>query len=339
MSQTDEALSPDPSLSCSLYASGAIDQAIAGWILPFRRSWETIGVDASTRLWLWRHARHGEHLKLRVHAMASDLPALRQAAEQTALAFLARLPPAEEGFKRRSMPWPVIDADEDEGSLPEDRSFRFTRYQRQPPILGSPSLCDDMVYVSRFCGCLGSAHDWLLDDLEQHGNWQTDLSFRLLTSLIATAIDLAFSDAEAREFLAFYRDWLIRLPLLRRGADQATADVWTAKIHQQALGLAAPDLTDRLASPWSGLPAAAGAWKSDLQRFCLYAKSTRVQQGEQLKDFEATLLDLPLCKVLLALANALGYGMVDQAAVVHLLLFLLDGERAAESIRLNPDKA
>lgn len=327
---------PDPLLTASLYASGAIDEAITGWIVPLRARLLSLEGDSGRYLWLWRHTRHGEHLKLRIHADPGKRAELSQAVEETARGFLAKLQPHEPSAPSRSASRPPIDADEDSEPLPRDRSFRFTQYLRQAPILGNPLLQADDEYTDRFCRCSGFGHHWFLDELGTSG-WSRELPATWFTIFFATAIEVA--GIAPGSCLRTYRDWLIRLPLLKMKSTQQHADAWTLKLQQRSSAWDSGGFEDLPSALERASGTMAAAWREALVSLFDYARIHAETPAFERDPFARTILDLPLAKVLLALANALGLSMFDQAVLVHRLLATHDPELAAESLRLEAPSA
>ena len=150
-------MSADPVLAASLYADRGLDGLVYGVAAPLLARLREAGPAGGWSLWVVRYARGGEHLKVRLHGPAEEVPAVRRLVEEAAAAHFAALPPADPALERITRPdAPAIDPEDEPAGERPDRSLAWTTYRRSPVSLGPPRFLDDDGYAARVTAALAA---------------------------------------------------------------------------------------------------------------------------------------------------------------------------------------
>lgn len=328
---------PDPVVTANVYCSGRLDEVIVEAMVPFRDRLRETDAERAADLWLARYAKGGEHLKVRVHGpqeLAEPAAALLRDSVEPALARIGQRPEGEERLSRPAAP--PIDAEDRAAEDHPDRSLLFTRYGRSHVTLGGEPLLSDDEYRARMTGCLARGSDLVLDAFAEqgvpgHGQRQR----LLLKALIAGIGALGFPLEKGASYLAYHRDWLVRFPLLKRGAEPEEAQETLARLEQRAAKAAATvaTLADTVAGVWVERTAAGDAadaevadndggtpWGTALAALAAYVSRFRDEPDYRLDPFAPDVVFNPVFKAYHNLANQLGLKMLDEAFAHHLLL-------------------
>lgn len=222
-------------------------------------------------------------------------------------------------------------------------------YAATPEVFGGPPFTEDKTHLGLATRFLGVGCRRLLPVLgapsvDGDVASERDLFFARLVGEMTRS--LGMSDGERVAFLVYYRDWLIRWPLMIKKASQAAADQWVVKLEQRAA--AAPETTESLGRACREACAsdaeeagdsAAVEWHAVCGELGAYLRSKESVPEYRVDPFSENLMSPPVCKPLLSLSNALGYGTAEQAQVFHAMIKALGPERALETIPLRPKAA
>lgn len=214
-------------------------------------------------------------------------------------------------------------------------------YSPTPEVFGGPPFTEDEDYLVLATRMLGAGCEWILSRRDGAGR---DLFFARLVA--HGAASLGMTEEEWVAFLVYYRNWLIRWPLMMKKASQAAADPWTAKLAQRAR------TADGEAAGEAGLAAFRQAWVGDYEdgaestpsvawdQACTavgrYLRAQETRPGYRVDPFSENLMSPPICKLVLSLSNALGYTTTEQAVLLQALLQAAGPSRASEIIPLRP---
>lgn len=314
---------PDPLLTANLYCACSLDILIHQVIVPFWQELEPRLAATGSYLWLLRYACGGTHLKVRFHGPESLRTAVMESLERKARRFFARCTaPAETSLPPIRSQAPPIDL-EDREDTHAGPLLLWTSYQRSPIVLGPPPLVAAAPYSALFTRCLGAGCEVALSAFAagppfSRGRQAALLS--LLTSGIATMSQLP---EELMGYLAYHRNWLIRIPVLRSNLGERKAESLLMQYE------AAAGRSD---------PAAAGELRDQLllrgeprdQRLALWARALH-DLREYLRKFEGKpeysfdpLAEGPwfpvLFKLFHGMANQLGINPLNEGLAHHLLL-------------------
>jgi hypothetical protein len=343
---------PDPVLTANIYFSGQLDRLIEEAVAPFWSALRAAPGGAEYFLWLLRYDLLGEHLKIRIHGPAERLGELR---ERLAAAVGPLLEPGTAaapggGAGQRSPAiarWrrPPIDAEDAAKAPPADRQLIFTRYRRSPVSLGDRPFLDDDRYCALLAATLAAGCE---EVLSAAGGPPGDRlgERRQVTLFLLLIAGLALLPGGRGDYLAYHRDWLIRLPLLKLNGSRTQGEEIQGRFETIAVrragqreflaGLAQgawqpPDAGAAAATPFTW---ALAELLAELPRFAALP-AARV---DPFAAGPAEELVFPvLFKVFHGLANQLGIGRFDEAFAHHLLLRAVEpqNERAG-SFRLLP---
>ena len=327
----------DPVLAASIYASGQIDSLLEDAVAPFwRRFREDFGVGESY-LWCLRYECGGEHLKLRVHAPPRLRPEIEKRLSEAVEPVLLRLrqeaaeasePPAA---TQRIPGWlpPPIDAEDSSNAPRADHSLVFTHYRRSFVSLGDrPFLAEDR-YVALLTRCLGRGCEEVLSCTGDPGEGLAQR--RQLTLWLLLVSGLALRD-DRLDYLAYHRDWLIRLPLLRlKGTGEQGKELLKRFetvcsrrekqrefLGQWARATWSPDVS--AASSAQSAETQESPFVASLRELLDYLPAFAALPDARLDPFTSELAFPVLFKLFHGLANQLGLSRFDEAFACHLLL-------------------
>ncbi|HEX2165099.1 MAG TPA: lantibiotic dehydratase C-terminal domain-containing protein [Thermoanaerobaculia bacterium] len=314
---------PQPLLSANIYCAQALDALIAEVITPFSRQVCAEG----SYLWLIRHSRGGEHLKVRLHAPPAIQDQARRLLEEQVRSFFAALPANESAAVPGQEQLAVIDPEDAVDSPYPDRSLLWTTYQASPVTFGAPILLEDAEFQALFTRALGAGCRIALDLFAPAASEgavpigkRQSLVFKLVVltwrALPAAAIDRA-------GYLDYHRDWLVRWMLAH--SDPATttresvldlfdrkAATMEASVGVLASALAQEDDDGEAEGPNAEYQRAIRDYFRQVQGF-------RGDPAYRLDPYTEDAAFLPLFKVLHNLANAIGLGIRHEAFTYHLL--------------------
>lgn len=242
-------------------------------------------------------------------------------------------------------------ADEDARPAP---NLADLGYARTPDIFGGPPFTEDDEYIGLATQFLGAGCRWSVQFLssqsssDKDGSAEKDLFFVRWVAHCLSSMGL--SDPERAAFLLYYRNWLIRFPLLMKRSPQSVADQWVEKLQDRAAS--DPEraqsirraTTEAVGEDWLRtydeatplLQDSARSQHSICGRLSDYLASKADQPEYSVDPFSENLISPPVCKLVLGLSNALGYATTDQALLFHLMLQAIDASRAEETIPLQP---
>lgn len=345
---------PDPAASASLYCSGCLDGVIARVVAPvWRRLAEHLGRERRGYLWMLRYARGGEHLKVRWHGAATDVPTFRRLLEGAATTYLDGLGAGPDADRRPGAATaPPIDREDAVARDRPDRTLLWTTYGRSLVSLGPPPWSDDDTYLARLTLCLGRGAGLLFDRLDgrddglSHGATQGLLLHGLLHGLAAAGLD---GDRRTGYFL-YHRDWLLRAAL-RRSRHRAGADKMAETLARFDRRIAdaslIEDVAHRSGDVWddaavsSGEPGEPGdptdAWRRAVAELGRHVAGCRDDAIHSVDPFAAEPLDVPLFKLFHGFANQLGLTPLNEAFTHHLLAVATGAPgRWQREVRLTP---
>lgn len=322
------AVYPEPLLSANIYCSGRLDGVIGRAVAPFRRE---LAEDPASYLWMIRHSRGGEHLKVRWHGP----PALRERARdlleervRELFTAFAEAAPAEPDAAHASHP--AIDLEDAVQTPYPDRSLLWTDYRASPVTFGAPVLAEDPELRRRFTRVLGAGAALVVDLFEQAAASGEEVPAGRRQSLVFKLCLLAWQalpvDAGVRaRYLAYHRDWLVRWMLAH--ADPATTSRETILALFDRKAAAQGKTVDVLASlmavgagdGWASEDGPHGAYRRAVQELFEHVDGFRGVPAYRLDPYTEDPTFLPLFKVLHNLANALGLGIRNEALTYHLL--------------------
>ncbi|HEY0512809.1 MAG TPA: lantibiotic dehydratase C-terminal domain-containing protein [Thermoanaerobaculia bacterium] len=322
---------PDPVLTANIYGAG-LDAALFGAVAPFWRELRTHDPERLCYLWVMRYDRRGEHLKVRVHGPESLLPLQRELLAAKTNAFLAALPEPAESPAGPGSAGPPIDP-EDAGA-PLDRALLWTTYRRSHISLGGKPFLDDDRYAALLTRCLAGGCDLMLALEPGPGGSLSSTQRRntLVKALIEGLAALGFPAAKRADYLAYHRDWLLRLMVPKHmAADPESSarlrNFFDAQIARMEGSLAA--LGRIAAAAWDGGERAlrspqevdpVAGWRRSLAGLLAHVSPLCLDPDYRLEPFASDPVFAPVFKVFHGVANQLGLKRQDEAFTHHLLL-------------------
>jgi hypothetical protein len=331
---------PDPVATASLYCSGALDLAVSRAFAPCWSDLRADGLNGECYPWMLRYARGGEHLKLRFHAPLESAPAVRRRLAERVEAFFAEIGPATAGDRHVEPQAPPIDPEDEEEGEPADRSLRWTTCRRSPLIFGASPFVEDESYVTRFTRCLGAATLRSFSTLSSDG--ADGPAFRTRYATLFELVDEALGELDLGPdrrlaYLAFHRDWLVRVVVAHSPAPAAMVrkvlDRFDLQIERrQAAGPTAGE-TDAASpvgepGPWP--------WGPTVAAFFARAGELAARAEGRIEPFAPEAVFAPLFKMLHAVANGLGMNPLNEGLVHHELLARAGGGDGHREVRLTP---
>ncbi|HEV7507433.1 MAG TPA: lantibiotic dehydratase C-terminal domain-containing protein [Thermoanaerobaculia bacterium] len=335
--------SPDPILTASLYNAGALDAVIHHVVAPFRHC---LAVEEGSWLWGMRYSCGGEHLKIRVHGPETDRSRLADLLEQKARDYLSWVEPAAGASRVSRRDVPPIDVEDQAVEDFPDLSFHWTTYRRSTVSLGgNPFLLDDQ-YVASLTRCLGYGCDMVLAALQPDAEGRFPHQPRQAALLKALLAGLTEIPADRRSaFLAYHRDWLLRVSLIKSGAawEQGRALLARLDLRAESSGEALAILRQSAAAQWEGPtlaedPLTAG-WRGSLSRLARYVEAFGEDPNYNLDPFAPEPSFPVLFKAFHGLANQLGLDRLNEAYAHHLLLHAIGAVTSGEGVPLIPELA
>jgi hypothetical protein len=324
---------PDPQLAVNFYCAGRLDQVIHGIVAPFRQELRAMDPDRRYKLWMWRYARGGEHLKVRIHGSPSHGLFLRKCIETLARSFFEKIHDSAEPISRRKVAPPIDDADLERESYP-DRTLVWTCHRRSPVVLGDPVLLGNDAYVARFISCLSAGCEAVLDAFEPDSTGSFPFRRRqsALSRLLSAGLRAVFPvPAERRAFLAYHRDWVVRSTILSAGASPEKARSLLERFRAEAermgpTGLASlTRLVDSFNTPGREADPVEAAWCEALKALRSFMASLTGHPDYDLDPFADGPVFPTFFKVFHGIANPLGITPLNEA-LTHYLLLRATGE-------------
>jgi hypothetical protein len=329
---------PDPVLSANIYCSGRLCEVLHRLVKPFWDAWRGSDPQRTTYLWVMRYARCGEHLKVRLHAFESHATLLRELLESAQRQYFSSLGPPDPGAPSRSTRTaPPIDTEDGAPFDYPDRTFLWTRYNRNPLSLGSQPLMGDDQYTARITRCLGCGTEILLARLETDTNGRCPFALQsslFMQGLMAGLSALPFSPSERNLYLLYHRDCLLRYLRRRNTSPDGTSivaktmsrfETELAKRNGRKGGLTRVALEALEAADtetWSG---DVSAWRAALEDLFEYASPLCFSL--QLDPFAERPVFPVLFKVFQGFANQIGLDQLNEAFLCHLLLAITADEQ------------
>jgi hypothetical protein len=321
----DPRLSPaDPLLSASLFRASGLDPVLASLVARFSmRLRRDAGDDGY--LWFSRYSLRGEHLKLRIHAPERLRGILARRLNNSARRYfridLAPEPGLTESPPARSPAIPIDVEDRGEGDHP-DRSLLWTTYQRSPVSLGPLPLLRDDRYVGLLTRCLGAGCEQVLAAFSRQApaGWTLPWRRQVLVALVSAGLEAVLPDEEERRaYLVYHRDWLIRLPVLRRGRGVDGAREILDRFELDARQGGREDLREAV-GPQATDGGRFASWHAALVALRNYVESPDHLPVRDLDPFAEGPLFPVLFKVVQSLANALGLSPPQEGRTYHRML-------------------
>lgn len=333
----------DPILTASIYRSGALDEVIHNVIIPFRRYLEE---DERDWLWIMRYSRGGEHLKIRVHGIEAHSSRLAGLLESIVRSYLSSAEPIAGASRMIRHDVPPIDAEDQAVGAQPDMSFLWTTYRRSPVSLaGKPLLLEDK-YVALLTRCLGYGCDVVLPTFQLKPNGQSHYQPRQAALLRILITGLAALPAEWRApFLIYHRDWLLRVMLVRSGADWEQGRDLLSNLDIRARSNEKTLETLRQASEtqWGAQARIENSlndgWRRSLSQLVSYVRSLVKDPAYHLDPFAQEPLFPVLFKAFHGLANQLGLDRLNEAYLHHLLLHAIGGATSGHGVAFIPEFA
>lgn len=326
-------MSAEPLLSANIYCARHVDAVIGQAIVPF---WQRVAGDGSSYLWLIRHSRGGEHLKVRLHGPPEVREDARQALSEAVSTCFASLPatePPQAPPAQASLP--VIDPEDAADDAHPDRTLLWTTYRPSPVTLGAPILAQDATYHDLFTRVLGAGCRIALDlfataaaDAALPVARRQSTIFKLC---IATLQALPFDASERSRYLVYHRDWLVRWTLAHSDPGTTTRETVLELFDRKvAASRASLDVLARLLAqrPDAAEPTSDGAqaeYRQVVRRYFDYVATFRGNPDYALDPYAEDPVFLPVFKVLHNLANAIGLGIRNEALSYHLLAVASEG--------------
>jgi hypothetical protein len=279
-------------------------------------------------LWFVRYGRCGAHLKLRIHAPASEALVLRNLLAHAAESYFAAHDAPEPATRSARLDLPPIDPQDQEEDLYPDRTFVWTDYRRSHVSLGGAPFYSDDSYAARFTRCLGTGCEAVLAMFEAHPGDEPPHRARqsTLLDLLVTGLPALLHGADERAaYLAYHRDWLIRFTLLKSNTDPERAGEMIRFFDTRVEATAASALTPLqkvVRADWcqNGVALKSGLWCTALRELLTHIAPLCLNPDYRIDPFAADPIFAPVFKVLHGLANQIGLNMLNEAFTHHLLL-------------------
>lgn len=326
---------PDPFLTANLYCKGFLDELVHQVVRPFWLESAPQREGTEPYLWMLRYGRGGEHLKIRVHGPESLRPTLRDSlAEKAALFFGQLQAPAAGSPEPGQSAAPPIDP-EDQEAEHADRTLLWTTYRRSPIVLGAPPLPEDARYAGLFTRCLGHGCEVVLARYASGPPLAAGRQAALLELLASGVAALWPTQAERVSYFSYHRDWLVRIPILKRQLGTRKAREVLERYDKAAQGFdpARKAALKALLQPEGGPPSPWARSLTDLR------EDLRRFEGKpeySVDPLVAGPLYPAVFKVLHGLANQLGVNPLNEGLAHHLALHTLAPQRE-ESFSLIPE--
>jgi len=340
-------LLPDPVLTANVYCSNRLNDVIRNVVTPFRNELGRVGGAEACYFWIMRYSRGGEHLKIRLHGPECWKPKAADLLAGAAASYLAGLgPPGDDEPQSQRKTATPIDL-EDRVDHP-DRTFSWTTYQRSHVSLGYRPYLDDPLYVACLTRCLADGTDIVLKSFDRAG--QGEVGFTLLQSALLKALisGLAAVDAlrtDLATYCLYHRDWLLRHAFKQSGGLGGIGKLTEiivkfnsqAETMGQGLGRIENAVAARLDSvagrDWESQPGS--PWETSLR--ALEGALVRPESSRCWVDPFAESWTFPaFFKVLHGFANQLGFSLLNEAFVYHLLAFVRGGRLHQRPVHLSP---
>jgi hypothetical protein len=313
---------PDPIASANIYCAGHLDYVIFRAIKPFRNALKDLAPAAAPFLWMVRHGKCGEHVKVRVHSLSTYDDALRDLLEHHVQEAFACLPPTSPAAKS-NLTKQVIDLEDGVDEPYTNRTLLWTRYQRSYVSLGPSPLLEDDRYVELCTRCLAAAAD-LLFTIEPYFTGELPHRYRhssLLKMLTIGMEALMLSPEDVASYILYHRDWLIRFCLVKnwwtREQAERLIDLFDRRVRDQSLLEPAVTLIANGSVLLEEEPDR--VWGRNLKEFFLYNSGLH----EIHDPFARRPEYLPLFKVLHGTSNQIGMRHLDEAFLYHVFLAAL----------------
>ncbi|MEM6454315.1 MAG: lantibiotic dehydratase C-terminal domain-containing protein, partial [Acidobacteriota bacterium] len=340
--------------SANVYAAGALDDLIVDALLPL---WRDAPIDRGrgpVALWWLRYARRGEHLKLRLHAVADGvaddaLDALGRALEARISQTFTALGEPRKPEGRSPNDAPPVDREDADPAPAEDRTLLWTHYQRSPVSLGAHELMQDDAFCARMAAAYAAAADVLFTQLDETTTGHTadkkasgddtprggrlaaarlGLLFRLAAAGLAATDAGGSADAHTR-YLTYHRDWLLRFLLPRPDAERTLIVRTLTRFDQEIEALPDARRDALLATAHNYRPGTAAPDDETpaMRRWRDAMRALVDRAGPLCRHLEATIdpyaddpIDSAIFNLLNGVANLLGVRTLQEAYVYHLLL-------------------
>lgn len=314
-------MTPDPTLSASVYCNRRLDRVVSGLVIPFRERLRELDPEERWALWMVRYSGRGDHLKLRLHGPEEERETVRTLIAEEAGRFFAALEPAGDEPRVSRTGIPAIDEDDEgEGDHP-DRALLWTRYRRSHVSLGpEPFLADDG-YARAMAAALGAGAAMVLAAFAAHPGGEPPAAARqrtLLKAVVAGLAEAGLSRDRCAAYLAYHRDWLLRFfaedaereAELREGLERQ-ADAMASTVEQ---------LRGVVGAEWTAASRAETAWRGTLAALAAYVAPFGGDPAYRVDPYATDPIFPPVFKVFHGVANQLGLSPVHEAFVHHLLL-------------------
>jgi lantibiotic biosynthesis dehydratase-like protein len=311
---------PDPILTANIYCSGKIDELLHAVVAPFWWRFKESDPQGQCYLWVMRYSRCGEHLKVRLHGPAGFAGEMRRrltAAVERYFATLAEPPPEQRSLCESLF---AVDPEDEAVTLYPDRSLLWTRYRRIPGTMGREPLSDDLRLAALFTRCLGSGSEIVLREFvpDEDGVFPHRRRTSLVNKFFILGLTgLGFSPAQAAEYLAYHRDWLIL-------AHQDDPRPMRELFAKRAAGMAPAvetlrEVIDARHRGTEDLPPGFARWTADLKALFdhVLALAGDLCWAESL--YMRDQVYAPVFKSIHGLANQARVGLYNEAFLCHLL--------------------
>ena len=324
----DDHLPVDPNLTYSLYADGCLDDLLPHLLLPLRQRLRQADIKAF--VWTVRYARRGRHLKLRLHVDEPSRSLVDRWLREMVQGYLVSIADQPEPNERSQLEnIPVIDPEDADEGLAEDRRLVETRYQRSYVNLGGAPFLDHDPYALAMARALSQGLDGVLAGFEGGDPlpslWQADDSWRQKTLLKALLSGmpaaLAVPGDDLAAYAEFHRDCLLRFYVSDPDEDIATRGLFGRQLERspiQALRALARKshqpsaATDGSADPTDG-------WQSSLRDLRLYLDTFEGDPEYRTHPLAEKVSWPPIFKVFHGVANQIGMAPIREAFVHHLM--------------------
>ena len=327
---------PDPVLSANVYCSGRLDELMQRAVVPFWR--DLGGLEHPCHLWTLRYGRRGEHLKLRIHGPESCRPLLRDLLSHAVEEYFSRIEePVEEPPSNERWEMPPIDLEDQAPARAGDRSLLWTTYQRSPISLGGRPLLADDGYVSRLTRALALGFESALGIFSPDAGSPGSLRRNALLKMLVAGLSAdGFPASKRLDYLAYHRDWLLRVAIVNGGSENLLDDL-DRQVEKVGPGIGI--IRQVVAREWSGEGEESAqylSWRRALGELFLYTDRFRGDPDFDPDPFAEDPVFLPVFKVLHGLSNQMGLRRLEEAFTFHLLLCAAGGGSAGKGIRLLP---
>jgi len=331
-------MKPDPEWSANLYCAGRLEVVIRQVLVPLWHDLTATDPLAVHSLWFLRYTCLGEHIKLRLHGEARLASRARDLLSGYAQTCFANLEPIERTPDDRHRP--PMDLEDRAPGTHADRDLIWTTYQRSAIVFGHKPLLSDDGYIDRFLACLRSGSALTLTAFTSATGESIPHRHRQATllKLIAAGHAALFSPAERSAYAAYHRDWLIRYPLLSRGARmEGVREVFSRfEAESSRLGAFTQDVLRRAVH--SQESDGMSDWQRSLRELRDYLACFRMDPAYWPDPYVEGPLFPCLFKLFHCLANQLGITPLNEGLAHHLVWGALCGETWNGRFSLLPDR-